>query len=99
MKFTIIAQGGDGADGLHVNFTAELYPSGEWGFCWGELDDSGTKFSRDGLQSKVSIYDNRAECLVDMAHCVKNFILRKAGLPEEDAPLKAAANQSREKTR
>ena len=58
----------------------------------GELDDSGTKFNRDGRQSKVFVYDNRDECLVDMAHCVKNFILFNAGLPPEDGPPEGDGN-------
>ena len=85
-RFAIIIRCGDGAEMPHVNYTAELYPSGKWGFCWGELDDSGTKFKRDGFQSKVFLYDNREECLVDMVHSVNNFILFNAGLPEEDGP-------------
>ena len=95
-RFAVIIRGGDGADMPHMKFMAELYPSGEWGFCLGELDDSGAKFKRDGFQSKVFLYDNREECLVDMAHRVKNFILFNAGLPEEDSPPEGGGNPAEE---
>ena len=96
-RFAIIIRGGDGAEMPHMKFMAELYPSGEWGFGLGELDDSGTKFKRDGFQSKVFLYDNREECLVDMAHRVKNFILFNAGLPEEDAAADDPTSESAKK--
>ena len=37
MRFKITTQGGDGADRLHMNFTAQRFPNGKWGFCWGRV--------------------------------------------------------------
>ena len=69
-----------------LEFRVERFPDGRYSFLWWETDKLGL-VKKGGEQSKVFIYDDkqaRESSIYDLTQCVKNHVLRAAGLPQED---------------
>ena len=65
-------------DGENYSFGFDRYSAGRCGFMWWV----GTaQYPSRG--SKVFVYDDEAKCIRDMAHCMKNHVLRAFGQEEE----------------
>lgn len=58
----------------------ELYPDGKYGFSYSGYDGSGRRDTR------VMVYDTKAECVDDMAQNIKNHVLRWAHTHYWDTP-------------
>ena len=52
-------------DGVMMLLHYEYYPSGEWGYTYGEYGDEGL-FIPNGRQSKVFLFNTWDECVDDM---------------------------------
>ena len=64
--------------GIDLEYYFELFPSGEYGFGLRTDDVDGRR------ETKVMLYDTKAECAADMAQNIKNQVLVAFDQPEED---------------
>ena len=69
------------SDGTDLLYDFELFPSGEYGFNYLGNNVDGRR------ESKVMLYDTKAECASDMAQNIKNQVLVALGQPEEGETL------------